>query len=76
MNQASSLRKLAWRCGTTTLRVASSLIVRISRSTTAMLPCLPIAPYRGRIALLLHQRLNAVHQKMLALSQIKYLGVA
>ncbi len=25
---------------------------------------------------LLHQRLNAVHQKMLSLSQIRYLGIA
>ena len=46
------------------------------RSTTAMLPCCPTAPNRGRIPLGLHQRVKASHQKTLSLSQITYLGVA
>ena len=50
-------------------------MVLMKRSTTAILPCFPTAPNRGRIALRLHHRLKGSHQKILSLSQIKYLGV-
>ena len=57
-------------------RVPSSFNVLMKRSTTAMLLCRPTAPYRARMRLRRHQRLKPAHQKMLSLSQIRYLGAA
>ena len=75
-NELSSERNRALCWEMRILRIASSFIVLMKRSTTAMPPCFPTAPNRGRIALRLHHRLKASHQKILSLSQIKYLGVA
>jgi len=65
-----------WRCRARIRRVPSSFSVLMKRSITAMLPCWPTAPYRGRIRLRRHQRLKSWHQKMLSLSQTRYFGVA
>ena len=56
-------------------RVHSSLIVRIIRSTTAILPCLPTAPYRGGLMPLhlTHCR-KAWQSKIRSLSQTMYFG--
>ena len=72
----SSLRKSGLRKGTKILRVHSSFMLLMKRSTTAMLPCLPAAPYRGQMPVRRHHRLKSSHQKILSLSQITYFGVA
>ena len=45
--------------GTMIRRVHSDFIERMRRSTMAMLPLFPTAPYRGRILRLRHQLLYA-----------------
>jgi len=57
-------------------RVHSSFSVRMKRSTTAMLPCLPSAPKRGRMPFRLHQALKPSHQNWVPLSEMMYLGAA
>ena len=60
--------------GTSKQRVHSMFIERMNRSTMAMLPCLPTAPYRGRIVRLLHHFLNASQSNCFPLSAMTYFG--
>ena len=52
----------------------SVFIDRMNLSMIAMLPCLPTAPYRGRIVRLLHHFLNASQSNCLPLSAMTYFG--
>jgi len=53
-----------------------SFSVRMNRSTSAMLPCLPTAPKRGVIPWPSHQALNVSHQNCWPLLLIMYFGAA
>ncbi len=63
----------ASRNGTVIRRVHSDFIDRMKRSTIAMLPCSPTAPYRVRIRFLRHQSLNAWQKNSFPLSAMMYL---
>ena len=58
--RTNSFRMRSRRRGTRICLVHSAFIDRMKRSMTAMLPCSPTAPNRGRIPHLLHHRLKAV----------------
>jgi hypothetical protein len=64
-NQANSCRNVWGRSDTTSFRAHSTFTVWMNRSATAMFPCWPIAPNRGRMSLLLRQTLNSQHQNCL-----------
>ena len=61
--------------GTMIRLVHSDFIDRMNRSITAMLPCSPTAPNRGRIPRLRHQPLNRLQKNSLPLSVMMYLGL-